>query len=165
MNADVSADITSDTVTTLLSQLSSMYSWNLLLIIPVLIVLGGSLFQKPTIPVMLLSTFVAGVEGIFIQHVELGDVLKATVNGFNVSMIHRAGFDTETCSEAVTKLLNRGGMNGIMSTTLLVFCAFCFAGIMSRAGCLDVVLQKILSVAKSTGALITATVAACITMH
>ena len=91
-------------------------------------------------------------------------MLKATVNGFDVSMIHRAGFDTETCSEAVTKLLNRGGMNGIMSTTLLVFCAFCFAGIMSRAGCLDVVLQKILSVAKSTGALITATVAACITM-
>lgn len=164
MNANVTADITSDTVTTLLDQLSSMYSWNLLVIIPVLIVLGGSLLQKPTIPVMLLSTFVAGVEGIFIQHVELGDVLKATVNGFNVSMIHRAGFDTETCSEAVTKLLNRGGMNGIMSTTLLVFCAFCFAGIMSKAGCLDVVLQKILSVAKSTGALITATVAACITM-
>ena len=127
-------------------------------------VLGGSLLQKPTIPVMLLSTFVAGLESVFIQHVALGDVLKATVNGFDVSMIHRAGFDTETCSEAVTKLLNRGGMNGIMSTTLLVFCAFCFAGIMSRAGCLDVVLQKILSVAKSTGALITATVAACITM-
>lgn len=56
MNADVSADITSDTVTTLLSQLSSMYSWNLLIIIPVVIVLGGSLLQKPTIPVMLLST-------------------------------------------------------------------------------------------------------------
>ena len=145
MNADVSADITSDTVTTLLSQLSSMYSWNLLIIIPVVIVLGGSLLQKPTIPVMLLSTFVAGLESVFIQHVALGDVLKATVNGFDVSMIHRAGFDTETCSEAVTKLLNRGGMNGIMSTTLLV-------------------LQKILSVAKSTGALITATVAACITM-
>ena len=61
MNADVSADITSDTVTTLLSQLSSMYSWNLLIIIPVVIVLGGSLLQKPTIPVMLLSTFVAGL--------------------------------------------------------------------------------------------------------
>ena len=105
MNADVSADITSDTVTTLLSQLSSMYSWNLLLIIPVLIVLGGSLFQKPTIPVMLLSTFVAGIEGVFIQHVAMGDVLKATVNGFSVSMIHRAGFDTETCSEAVTILI------------------------------------------------------------
>ena len=44
------------------------------------------------------------------------------------------------------------------------FCAFCFAGIMSKAGCLDVVLQKILSVAKSTGALISATVGSCIVM-
>lgn len=164
MNADVTADITSETVVTMLTQLSSMYNWNLLLLVPVIIVLAGSIMRKPTIPVMLLSTFVAGLEGLFIQKVSLGNVLSSTVGGFNVSMIERAGFDVSTCSEAVTKLLNRGGMNGIMSTTLLVFCAFCFAGIMSRAGCLDVVLQKILSVAKSTGALITATVAACITM-
>lgn len=51
-----------------------------------------------------------------------------------------------------------------MSTTLLVFCAFVFAAIMSRAGFLDVVLQKILSVAKSTGALVSATVASCLVM-
>lgn len=164
MNADTTADITSETVVTMLTQLSSMYHWNLLLLVPVIIVLAGSILRKPTIPVMLLSTFVAGLEGLFIQKVSLGNVLSSTVGGFNVSMINRAGFDASNCSEAVTKLLNRGGMNGIMSTTLLVFCAFCFAGIMSRAGCLDVVLQKILSVAKSTGALITATVAACITM-
>ena len=76
----------------------------------------------------------------------------------------RAGFDAATCDASVQSLLNRGGMNSIMSTTLLVFCAFCFAGIMSKAGCLDVVLQKILSVAKSTGSLILATVVSCITM-
>lgn len=164
MNANTAVDITSDTVTTMMGQLSSMYSWNLLLLLPVIIVLAGSLLRKPTIPVMLLSTFVAGLEGLFIQNVTLKNVLSSTVGGFNVSMIERAGFDPAACAPQVTQLLNRGGMNGIMSTTLLVFCAFCFAGIMSRAGCLDVVLQKILSVAKSTGALITATVAACITM-
>ncbi|MEW4414530.1 Na+/H+ antiporter NhaC [Clostridium sp. AN503] len=164
LNADTTVDVTSDTVMTMLNQLSSMYHWNWLLLIPVVIVLAGSVLRKPTIPVMLLSTFVAGLEGLFLQNVTLKNVLASTVSGFNVSMIERAGFDPASCSGAVTQLLNRGGMNGIMSTTLLVFCAFCFAGIMSRAGCLDVVLQKILSVAKSTGALITATVAACITM-
>lgn len=164
LRADTSAYATSETVTAMLNQLDVMYSWNILLVLPVLIVLGGSLLQKPTIPVMLLSTIVAGVEGVLIQGVSLKNVLAATVNGFNVSMITRPGFDPETCTAEITKLLNRGGMNGIMSTTLLVFCAFCFAGIMSRAGCLDVVLQKILSVAKSTGALITATVASCIVM-
>ena len=32
------------------------------------------------------------------------DGIPATVNGFDVSMIHRAGFDNEPCNEAVTKL-------------------------------------------------------------
>nr|WP_325196993.1 Na+/H+ antiporter NhaC [uncultured Oscillibacter sp.] len=164
LQADITADVTSETVTTMLDQLDTMYHWNLLLLLPAVIVLAGSLLRKPTIPVMLLSTAVAGIEGLVIQGVSLKDVLSATVSGFDVSMIQRAGFDPAACSAEITKLLNRGGMNSIMSTTLLVFCAFCFAGIMSRAGCLDVVLEKILGAAKSTGALITATVASCIVM-
>ena len=164
MNANVSAGANSETVTTMLNQLDVMFNWNILLLLPVIIVLAGSLLQKPTIPVMLLSTIVAGIEGILFQGVTLKDTLTATVNGFNVSMIVREGFDPATATAEITKLLNRGGMNGIMSTTLLVFCAFCFAGIMSRAGCLDVVLEKILSVAKSTAALISATVGSCIVM-
>lgn len=164
LNADVSAGVESEAVTTLMTQLDSMYSWNILLILPVLIVLAGSLMKKPTIPVMLLSSLVAGVEGFFFQGIGVKDILTSTVGGFNISMIHRAGFDPANAAESVTKLLNRGGMNSIMGTTLLVFCAFCFAGIMSRAGCLDVILKKILSVTKSTGSLILATVSSCIVM-
>ena len=164
MNANVSAGVNSETVTAMLAQLDTMFNWNILLLLPVIIVLAGSLLQKPTIPVMLLSTIVAGIEGVIFQGVSLKNVLSSTVNGFDVSMIVRDGFDPATATAEITKLLNRGGMNGIMSTTLLVFCAFCFAGIMSRAGCLDVVLEKILSIAKSTGALITATVVSCIVM-
>lgn len=164
MNANVSVGTSSETVTAMLAQLDVMFDWNILLLLPVIIVLAGSLLQKPTIPVMLLSTIVAGIEGIVFQGVSLQNTLTSTVSGFNVSMIVREGFDPATATAEITKLLNRGGMNGIMSTTLLVFCAFCFAGIMSRAGCLDVVLEKILSIAKSTGALITATVGSCIVM-
>lgn len=164
LGADASVGVTSDAVTSMLNQLDLMYSWNILLLLPVVIVLAGSLMQLPTIPVMIGSTIVAGAEAIIFQGASLKNVLTSTVSGFNITMIERAGFDAATCDASVQSLLNRGGMNSIMSTTLLVFCAFCFAGIMSRAGCLDVVLQKILSVAKSTGSLILATVASCITM-
>ena len=148
----------------MMAQLDQMYDWNILILLPVILVLAGSLLKLPTIPVMILSTVVAGVEGIFMQGISLGNVLTSTVSGFNVTMITRPGFDAANAAFEVTKLLNRGGMNGIMSTTLLVFCAFCFAGIMSRAGCLEVVLKAILSVAKTTGSLILATVISCITM-
>lgn len=164
LSANTTAGVESEAVTTLLTQLDGMYKWNILLLLPVIIVLAGSLMQKPTIPVMLLSTVVAGIEGFFMQGISLKNILSSTVGGFNVSMISVPGFDPETCAASVTKLLNRGGMSSIMGTTLLVFCAFCFAGIMSRSGCLDVILKKILSVAKSTGSLILSTVVSCIVM-
>lgn len=164
MNADTSVSVSSESVTTMLNQLDSMYSWNIMLVIPVVLVLAGSVLKWPTIPVMMGSTVVAGIEAIVLQGISLKNVLASTVSGFNVKMIAAPGFDAATCTIEVTKLLNRGGMNSIMSTTLLVFCAFVFAAIMSRAGFLDVVLQKILSVAKSTGALVSATVASCLVM-
>ena len=164
LNANTAAGATSEAVTNMMAQLDQMYDWNILILLPVIIVLAGSLLKLPTIPVMILSTVVAGVEGIFMQGISLGNVLTSTVSGFNVTMITRPGFDAANAAFEVTKLLNRGGMNGIMSTTLLVFCAFCFAGIMSRAGCLEVVLKAILSVAKTTGSLILSTVVSCITM-
>ena len=164
MNADTSVSVNSESVARMLNQLDSMYTWNILLTVPVIMVLAGSILKWPTIPVMMGSTVVAGLEAIFLQGISLKNVLASTVSGFNVKMIAAPGFDAASCTAEVIKLLNRGGMNSIMSTTLLVFCAFVFAAIMSRAGFLDVVLQKILSVAKSTGALISATVASCIVM-
>ena len=164
MNSDASADVNSASVTKMLTQLDAMYDWNFLLVVPVIVVLAGSLLKWPTIPVMMLSTVIAGIEAIVLQGITLKNVLASTVGGFKVTMITAAGFDPSTCSMEVMKLLNRGGMNSIMSTTLLVFCAFVFAAIMSRSGCLDVVLEKILSVAKSTGALISSTVASCLVM-
>ncbi len=157
-------DVESETVTQMLTQLDQMFHWNILLILPIVVVLVGSIMRKPTIPVMLLSSGVAGIEAIIFQGSSFANVIASCANGFTVSMVNREGWNPETASEEVLKLLERGGLSSMMSTCLLVFCAFCFAGIMSKSGSLDVILNKILSVAKSTGTLITATVASCIIM-
>ena len=154
----------SEAVHVMLSTLDMMYNWSWLLLLPVVIVLVGSVMKLPTIPVMLGSSAFAGIMAIFIQHITLTNVFKCMVKGFDVSMITAPGFNPKTVAWSVTRLINGGGMNSIMSTTLLVFCAFCFAGIMSRAGCLTVVLEKLLSIVKNTGGLIASTVIACITM-
>ena len=158
------ATATSDSVSTMLAQLDQMFDWNILLLLPVLLVLLGSLLKKPTLPVMMLSTVVAGVEAMIFQGATFANVITATASGFKVSMINREGFDSTNVAFEVTKLLERGGMNGIMSTCLLVFCALCFAGIMSKSGCLEVILHKILAVSKSTGSLVLATVVSCMIM-
>ena len=111
LSADASAGVSSDAVTSMLNQLDVMYSWNILLLLPVIIVLAGSLMQKPTIPVMLLSSLVAALEGLFFQGVSLKNVISSMVSGFNVTMITREGFDAATCDPSILSLLNRGGMN------------------------------------------------------
>ena len=148
----------------MLRQLEAMYDFNIFLLLPVLMILAGSIMKKPTLPVMMGSTVLAGIEALIFQNITLKSLLVATVKGFKIAMIARPGFDPATAAPQIVKLLNRGGMAEIMGTTLLVFCAFCFAGIMSRAGCLEVVLQKILGFAKTTGDLVASTVASCMTM-
>ncbi len=164
LKGNIGGDVSSEAVSTMLTQLDGMYNFNILLILPVLLILAGSIFKKPTLPVMMASTVLAGAEALIFQNINLKNLLLATVKGFKISMLTTPGFDPATAAPQIIKLLNRGGMAEIMGTTLLVFCAFCFAGIMSKAGCLDVVLQKILTFAKSTGDLIASTVASCITM-
>jgi NhaC family Na+:H+ antiporter len=47
---------------------------------------------------------------------------------------------------------------------LITFCSFAFAGTITKAGCLDVILEKILSSVKSVGGLVASTSLSCVTM-
>lgn len=163
-NTELVSENSSDKVSMMLNTLDSVYEWSWLLFIPVLIVLVGSVLKFPTIPVMLVSSAFAGAIGCIVQNISIADMLKCTVAGFDVSMINAEGFDVSTAPYEVTRLINGGGMESMTSTLLLIFCAYCFAGIMSKAGCLDVILAKLLSTVKSVGGLITSTVVSCVTI-
>ena len=102
------------------------------------------------------------IMGVFFQGISLKTAMTAFVNGFNVNMLANAQ-NTEMV-KAITTLLNRGGLMGMMSTVLLVFCAFAFAGIFSKAGCIEVILEKIIHSITSVGSLITATVGSTLFM-
>lgn len=141
--------------------LESVYNFNFLLLIPVIIVLWGSITKMPTIPIMLLSSLVAAIFAIVIQGFELSDVVNSAVNGFNISMIHN---DTVQISSDLSRLLNRGGMNSMMGTLLICFCALSFAGVLSLSGALDVILTNLLKFVNSTASLIGVTILCGLTM-
>ncbi|ONI44214.1 Na+/H+ antiporter NhaC [Candidatus Epulonipiscioides gigas] len=164
LNKNVSGNISSENINIMLSTLDSMYEWNWLLFVPAILILICSILKLPTIPVMISATALAGIFAITIQGISFENILKSMVNGFDIDMISAAGFDASVAPYEVTRLINGGGMSAIMETTLLVFCAYCFAGIMTKSGCLEVILTKLLSVVKSIGGLITATVISCITI-
>ena len=164
-NVDVSQLTGVETIGVMLSNLSSMFKMNVpLLLLPVLIILTGSIAKKPTIPVMMLSCAVAGAIAVFYQGFSFESVFKSLVSGFDVSMISASGKAVENILPQILKLVNRGGMNSMMETILMILCAFSFAGIIAKAGCLDVILQKLLEYVKTRAALISSTAAATILM-
>ncbi len=151
---------TPETVQAMLAQLDSMFTWNILLIVPVLLIITGSVRKWPTIPTMLGTSLFSIILGVFVHGFTFKNGFTALVKGFNVTM---TTFEGEAIWE-VTRLINRGGVVSVTGTTVLIFCAMGFAGIVSRTGMLDVVLQKIMSKVRKTTGIILATIASCFTV-
>ncbi|MFK4784379.1 Na+/H+ antiporter NhaC [Fusobacterium sp. MFO224] len=157
----VSEMATPEKVGVILSTLDKMFTWNPLILLPPVLVLYGSFRKKPTIPVMLLSSSIALFNGIFFQNFTLQQAFESTISGFNISMI--SGIDSTSVIADIPRLLNRGGMNSMLGTVLIAFCAYGFAGTISVNGSLDIVLERVLKSVKSTGSLIVATLVSCFT--
>ncbi|MDX2416668.1 MAG: Na+/H+ antiporter NhaC [Xanthomonadales bacterium] len=129
---------------------SFQFSW--LLLLPLVITLFFAVRKKPVIPGMLLSAAVAVLLAIIIQNLEMATAVGTMVKGFSAA----------TGDAMVDKLLTRGGMVSMMHVTLIAFCAFAFGGIVQKAGMLDVLLTRLLTVANTVGKIVASTVASCI---
>lgn len=141
-------------------QLDSMFKFNIVLLLPIVLVITGSLRKWPTIPTMLGTSILTILLGVIFQGFSIVDGFASLVSGFDLTM---TGFTGEATQEVI-KLINRGGVASVTSTTVLIFCAMGFAGIVSVSGMLDVVLDLLLSKVKSTVGIILATIASCATV-
>ncbi len=139
--------------------LSTLFNFNIWLVIPLLIVLVGSVMGKPTIPVMFIATVVAWVLAIVFQGNTLGQCITAAFSGFNLTM---GGVDEALIPSEVVTLVVRGGMTSMTTTILKVLCAFVFAGAMTASGFMQIILKKLKTFVHSDGTLILVTVIATI---
>ncbi|MGL5312471.1 MAG: Na+/H+ antiporter NhaC [Peptostreptococcaceae bacterium] len=152
--------VTPELVTVMMDQLDSMFNFNIILILPLVLVILGSVRKWPTIPTMLGTSLITILLGVVIQGFNPVDGFASLVGGFNIGM---TGFAGEAAPE-VLKLVERGGVVSVTSTTVLIFCAMGFAGIVSVAGMLDVVLELLMSRVKSTFGIILSTIISAFTV-
>ena len=129
--------------------LSGSFRFSVVLLLPLAIILVFALKKLPSLPGILFASLVAVILALPFQDLPLLEALESTV----------AGYHPETGSEEVDLLLARGGMLAMMDVTLLVLCAFGYAGIMKHCGLLDRVLEAILSVVKGVFGLVASAVA------
>ena len=151
---------TSDTmdvvmIQTTINTLKETFYISPLLLLPLVFIICMVFLRIPAIPGLLLS-------------VAMGLLCAGVFQKADISLMGNVlqyGYVGDTGNAMVDNLLTRGGMQSMMWTLSLILCSLSFGGVMSVTGMLESVAESILRLAKSTGSLILATVATCLTMN
>jgi Na+:H+ antiporter, NhaC family len=123
-----------------------------ILLLPPVVVIILVVKKFPAIPGLLIGVLLGAAMAMLVQKTDFGGILSVLNDGY-------AG---ESGVEMVDELLNRGGLQSMMYTVSLIICAMTFGGIMEKAGFLELMAEKLLRFAVSTGSLVLVTIVSCI---
>jgi NhaC family Na+:H+ antiporter len=143
----------------LLAELEQAYNISWIVFLPAVIVLWGTLNRKPAALVMIVSSVVAMLVGIGVHGFDAYNSILAAISGFNLGMIDSLASAGNVPSDMLSSLLNRGGVNSMSSTLIIIIAAFLIAAGMDVSGALDKLLQSMLERARSLFGLVAATLA------
>lgn len=119
----------------------------LLLLVPIIVIVMVAK-KMPAVPGLFIGTVLGGIVAIAFQGASFADVMDVMQNGVV----------SETGNEILDSLLTRGGYQSMMWTISLILAALTFGGILEKTGMLESIGKVVLKYAKSTGALVTATI-------
>ena len=145
----------------ILREIEQAYTVSWLVFIPAIIVILGTFNRKPAALVMVVSSVTAMAVGISMHGFSAYNAILSATSGFNVSMIDTM---TNAPSDMLQTLLNRGGVNSMSTTLIIIVAAFLLAAGMNVSGALDKLLQTMLERVQSVFGLIAATLASGATM-
>lgn len=137
-NVDASA------ILPIIEGLEGAYNFNLLLILPPLLVIAFAAKKKPILPVLVLGVATGGILAVVFQKIPFSKMLSILYSGYTSS----------TGVEGIDKLLSGGGLSSMMGLILIIFCAFIFAGSVEVIGVLDAILEKLTKLTQSSGSLV-----------
>lgn len=121
------------------AELAGLYHFNVLLLVPIVLIVILSLKKVPAILAILISGFSGLVLAVFVQRAAIADVVSVIFNGMKV----------ETGMEIVDTMLNKGGITSMMTTICTAVLALGLGGILSEAGFLHVIVERITGAVRS----------------
>lgn len=158
---DTNAVAGSDFNHPILQEIEQAYNVSWLVFIPALIVIIGTFNRKPAALVMVISSVTAMAIGIGVHGFSSYNAILSAITGFNVSMLDGM---SSSYSDMLNSLLNRGGINSMSTTLIIIIAAFLLAAGMDVSGGLDKLLQTMIERAHSVSGLVAATLASGATM-
>ena len=143
-------DFESPAVLLTLSSIQEIFNFNILLILPVLVVLIGSYKKMPTIPVLVTSSLTAWLIAILFQNYGLGDIFTSAHHGFNTEMALWA----PNLPDNIPVLFNRGGLYALSEPAIIALFVFVYIGIIGKINAMPIIVNRVFGFAKSRSAII-----------
>jgi len=152
----------------ILGALDSSFAIGPHLLLPAVLVLVLVMRRVPAFPALLVGSLVGAVFAVVFQpravltFVGDSDLPRALalVKGCWTALFD--GFRLQSGNAALDDLLSRGGMASMLSTVWLILSAMMFGAVMETTGMLEKLARTILSMVRSTGSLVAATLCSSI---
>ena len=143
----------------LLLDIESAFSLSWLSVIPLIVVLWGIMRRYPPALAIVLSAAVAIVIAITVQRITPLAALTSAVGGAKLDMLN-----VVTPGAQFVTLVQRGGLDSMAPTLIVVIAAFLLAAAMEVSGALSILIGRMLAGVTSVFRLIAATMASGATM-
>lgn len=131
-----------------LLETSKAFNFNLILLLPPLIVLIGSIKKLPTLPVLVCSSFVAIILAFCFQSFTSDVIFTSLFNGFDTT-----AFSFEA-SENVKALFTRGGMYSLKEPLIISILVFVYVGSIEKINAMPIIVNKLFDFVKTKGGLV-----------
>lgn len=137
----------------ILQAIERMFSFNILLFIPPLVVLYGSLKKMATLPTLLASSIIACILALIFQDFDISTVMTALRSGFDTTMAPWAG----AIPDKLPTLFNRGGLFELNEVIVFTLMALTFIGTIDVTQAMPKIVNKVFAFAKAKYAIILST--------
>lgn len=151
-NSSAAADMSA--VQEMSDGLAGLFNINPLLLLPPVIVIVAVAMKVPAIPGITLGIISGAIIGMIFQgeNCSIGVILDVGMNGFVC----------ESGVASIDDLLSSGGLMNMMYSISLTIIAMMFGGIMEKTKQLDVIVEKIVRIAKKPATLVATTELTCV---
>ncbi len=160
VNPPAVADINDPTVQTLITDLSGMFNFNILLLLPIIIIFIGSYKKYSSIPVMMIGSIVGFLEAGIFQNFTLDQILFSVGRGFNTGMITWYSI----IDKSVISILERGGYWELAMLLPITMSILAFVSILGTIDAMPAVVNKLFGWAETRSSIIIATLASAIAL-
>ena len=133
-----------------LDALDSIFNFNIILLLPVIIVLYGAITKKPTVPTLLGSSLSSALLAFIFQKFTLSNIVITINKGFDINMITWA----DNLPSNIITILNRGGLYNLIDPIVICIMIFLFIGTLELTNALSIVVERVFSTVKTRRAAI-----------